>query len=410
MRDAVRAFGVGVVAAVLAAACGRPAATPPVAGPGAGWSVRPLSSPGASNSGEVNLASGADGRVYLSWIETAPGGQSSLRFASRGRGEGWTAPAEAAHGYGFFVNWADVPSLLPRPDGALVTHWLEKGTGQGYDVRVSVSQDGGREWSPAQTPHRDGTASEHGFAVMAAGGSGETHIVWLDGRDTLDSATGNVAMRLMHAALDGKGRFGPETTLDPRVCDCCQVSAAMTSRGLLVVYRDRSATERRDVSAVRLEGDRWSEPVPVAEDDWEMNGCPINGPALAADGARVAVAWFTAAHDVPRVKVALSQDGGLTFGPPESVDDGRPVGRVDVALLPGGGTLVSWVEQAGDGAELRVRELGPGPRPPSLVVAGAARTRSSGFPRLEAAGGEPVLAWREAGEDGGLATVALVRE
>ncbi len=394
----------------VVAACTR-ATAPPSASPRPGWKLRPLEAPTSAGSGEPNLASAADGRVYLSWIETQSDGVSTLRYASRRPGQAWSAPASVAHGFGWFVNWADFPAFLPLPDGSLVAHWLTKGSGHGYDIRVSISRDAGASWSSPVVPHRDGTPSEHGFVSFAPWPTGGAAVVWLDGRGTVDPPGTDAAVRLFQATLQPDGGVGPETTLDPRVCDCCQTAVVATDRGLLVVYRDRSPTEVRDIAAVRYEQGRWSAPVSLFDDGWEMNGCPVNGPAVAAAGSRVAVAWHTAARDKPRVKVIFSADAGHTFGAPTDVDDGRPIGRVDVALLPDGDALVSWIEQSAAGPELRVRQVRQAGVPrPSLVVTDAASTRSSGFPRLEVGGGEPVLVWRDAREPGRVATAFLVRE
>jgi hypothetical protein len=187
--------------------------------------------------------------------------------------------------------------------------------------------------------------------------------------------------------------------LDPRVCDCCQTSAARARDALVVAYRDRSAAEVRDVATVRYAGGRWSEPAIVAADGWVINGCPVNGPAVAADGARVAVAWFSAPGDQGRVQVAFSSDSGASYAAPVRVDDGRPIGRVDVVLLASGDALVSWIEQAAPGAEVRLRTVSPsGRRGPALTVAPSSEARSSGFPRMERAGPEVVLAWRDAAD------------
>ena len=102
-----------------------------------------------------------------------------------------------------------------------------------------------------------------------------------------------------------------EAVLDTRVCDCCQTSAAMTAEGPVVVYRDRSEGELRDISIARLRNGEWSEPRTVFRDGWEISGCPVNGPVdRRRSGRRLAVAWFTAANDMSRVKLAFSDDAG----------------------------------------------------------------------------------------------------
>ena len=379
--------------------------------------ARALPAPAAAGSGEPNLAVAPDdGRVLLSWIEPWGGDGHALRFASRTRGGAWSEPGTIAKGRGWFVNWADFPSLAALPDGTLFAHWLAK-SGPGafaYDVHLSASRDAGKSWGPAVVPHRDGTKTEHGFVSMIPWDAQTMGLVWLDGRKTADAAGdshdghGQAEMSLVHSTLDGQGRLGPETVLDPRVCDCCQTDSALAEGAIVVVYRDRSNAEVRDISVVRFGGGRWSEPRTVARDGWEINGCPVNGPAIAAAGRQVAVAWFTAAIEKSRVKVSFSSDSAETFGAPIVVDDGRPLGRVDVVLVPRRGALVSWLEQTQRGVELRVRLVSQnGTRGAPLTVADSSAARSSGFPRMVESDGEAVLAWRDAATPPKLRTAVL---
>ena len=83
----------------------------------------------------------------------------------------------------------------------------------------------------------------------------------------------------------------------------------------------------------------------------------MNGPAIAASGRRVAVAWFTGAANTQRVKLAFSGDSGEIFGEPVTVDDGSPVGRVDVVLLDDGSAIVCWLEKLPSGGEIRARRV-----------------------------------------------------
>ena len=368
--------------------------------------VRPLESPASPGSGEPNLAVAPDGRVLLSWIEPAGEEGHRLRLASRAGAAGWSTPVTVAEGAGWFVNWADFPSVTAAADGTLFAHWLAK-SGKGpyaYDVRVSASRDGGTTWGRPVTPHRDGTQSEHGFVSMLPWGPREIGIVWLDGRKMAAAGHGAHggapgAMSLMHTTLEADGSLGPETLLDDRVCDCCQTDAVRAGEASVVVYRDRSEKEIRDMSVVRFAGGRWTAPRAVAQDGWEINGCPVNGPAIAASGVSVAVAWFTAAGGVPRVKVAFSPDSGATFSPPIVVDGGRPLGRVDVVALGDGSVLVAWLEQTDAGAALRLRRVGAeGATGAAVTVADSSAARSSGFPRMARSGDEVTLAWRDAAD------------
>ena len=393
-----------VVLAVLAGinACTNGRTTrdePPIA-------VTLMGTPAVPGSGEPSLTLTKEGRVLLSWIEPVGDKRHALRYAARTGGSPWSDATTIAEGPNWFVNWADFPSVSALPDGTLFAHWLAK-SGPGtyaYDVRITTSRDGGRTWSAPVVPHRDNMQTEHGFVSMTPWTAEQMGIVWLDGRKTVrashdDHGGAGAEMSLMHTTLTSDGRLGPETVLDGRVCDCCQTDAVQTQASTIVVYRDRSPKEIRDMSVVRFVDGRWLSPQSLAADGWEINGCPVNGPAIAAAGPNVAVAWFAAPADKPRVTVAFSSDAGATFGSPIRVDDERPLGRVDLVLLDGGDALVAWLEQVGASASLRVRRVGAdGSRGDAISIAEASQARSSGFPRMVRSGREVTIAWRDSAE------------
>jgi len=162
---------------------------------------------------------------------------------------------------------------------------------------------------------------------------------------------------LMYTTILPNGTLGAEVQIDKRVCECCQTSMAATPDGLIAVYRDRSDKEIRDISIVRYANGRWSQPEALTKDGWEIDGCPINGPAISSNGKSVAVAWFTAPDDKPQVNLLTSTDAGRSFGKKIRIDEGNPVGRVNVASRASGGAVVSWVERTGQGAQVRIREI-----------------------------------------------------
>jgi hypothetical protein len=366
--------------------------------------VREVDSPAGADSREPELFTTPDGRVILSWVEKAGEKRYALRFAARDAA-GWSEARTAAEGENWFINWADFPSVVALPGGSLASHRLVK-SGPGayaYDVQVSLSKDGGATWGRAVVPHTDHTQTEHGFVSLIPLPDGRVGAVWLDGRNLKDVKEGEeengplpVSMTLRYAAVDAEGRISDEALLDERVCECCQTSAALTSEGPVAVYRDRSEKEVRDIYIVRRQGDGWSAPRPVFADNWEIKGCPVNGPSVSADGRRVAVAWFTGAGDAPRVKVAFSTDAGETFGNTVQVDDGDAMGRVDVLLLADGSALVCWMSGTAGGGAIKTRHVRhDGALGPVAVVAQTDVSRSSGFPRMARLGEDIYFAWTE---------------
>lgn len=357
-----------------------------------------IASPAPDWAAEPNLAVSPDGALFMSWLEQQPDSSFALKVARRDDLL-WTQPREVTRARNLFVNWADFPSIVALGDDRLAAHWLQR-SGEGtysYDVRVAQSPDGGNTWSAGVVPHRDSTESEHGFAALWPEEDGSLSLAWLDGRKYAQPG-GTKEMMLMHTSLGRDMLLGGEVPLDARICDCCQTSVALTSDGPVIVYRDRSDAEVRDIYIVRRVGRTWTAPAAVHADNWEIDACPVNGPAVDARDRRVAVAWFTAAADTPRVKVAFSNDGGATFGVPVRVDDGNPAGRVDLVMLDGGAAAISWVENVGDRAEVRVRRVGDGAerggaREPAITVAHGTASRSSGFPRMTATKDAIYFAW-----------------
>ncbi|MBL8208170.1 MAG: exo-alpha-sialidase [Blastocatellia bacterium] len=367
--------------------------------------VRELPSPASNASGQPNLTVAANGRVYLSWIDRLEGGRVALRFATK-EANGWSSPRTIAEGINWFVNWADFPSMLALPDGSLAAHWLAK-SGAGtyaYDVNLARSLDGGKTWRNPFLPHRDGTQTEHGFVSLLPASNGAFTAIWLDGREMASQSSdhnadnskdhGHGTMTLRAATIRRNNAIEQEALLDAKVCECCQTSAAMTALGPVVVYRDRSDQEIRDISIVRLRNGRWSAPKTVFQDGWQINGCPVNGPAVAAFGKRVAVAWFTGANNQSQVKIAFSNDAGETFGTPVIIDDGNPAGRVEVLMMPEGTAIVSWLEKLASGGEVRIRKVkADGTRAASITIATSGTARSSGFPQMVRSGDSLIFAW-----------------
>jgi hypothetical protein len=168
----------------------------------------------------------------------------------------------------------------------------------------------------------------------------------------------------------------------------------MTTRGPVIVYRDRSADEIRDIAVLHRDDDGWSTPRTIRNDGWKIDGCPVNGPQIDSTGKLAAVAWFTGANDEARVFVAFSNDEGRGFGESIRVDDGKPAGRVDIVMLSEDAALVSWLEQSYPSAEVRVRRVErEGQVQPSMKVGESSIERASGFARMTRTGNDVWIAW-----------------
>ncbi len=358
--------------------------------------------PSGVGSTQPYLYQAQDGTLWMSWIEAVDSVSHAFRFASYEE-RSWSDAKTLLTDSTIFSNWADIPKLLVMPDGSVVGQYSVN-NGHHYFatdlVQRRMAPDG---WVGMELRlHDDETATQHGFGSLASIEEGALS-VWLDGRTTKliegeydESAWGDMQLR---AALVGGGNtIQHRWLLDERVCECCGTRAVRTSNGVLVAYRDRGEDERRDIKLLRYEDGRWSRSYSLHDDGWIFNGCPVNGPALAAVGDNVAAVWFTAANDSPRVQVAFSEDEGRTFGPPMVVDDARPKGRADIVLLTDRSALVLWI-----GVENRMNAImvahvtaDAGVGNVSTVVFPKS-TAFTGMPQMARSGDDVVIAWVDGG-------------
>jgi hypothetical protein len=373
------------------------------------------------------LGSGADQALWLSWVEDLGEKQHRLRFA-RLLDTGWSAPVTVAQGADWFVNWADFPSVILLEPPLAAAHWLVKRPGgtYAYDVAIALSSDEGASWGPPLTPHQDLSPTEHGFVSLFRVGD-DLGAIWLDGRkmaspdaavpdESSEPAAHNShgdhggGMSLRFGLISATAGAMLDQEIDPLTCDCCQTGAAALGDGsVIAVYRDRDEEEIRDIYFSRLENGVWSPGQRLAADDWHIEGCPVNGPAIDARDQRVAVVWFTGAGDTPRVRASWSQDGGRHFSAPLEIADARALGRVDVAMLPDGDAVTSWMAGADNGlAEIRYRRLYEDGGLGSVhTLDTTSSARSAGFPQVAAGGEGLIFAWTRVDDEGGVAVATV---
>ena len=366
-----------------------------------------IENPAGRDSLAPTISAGLKGELVLSWLESsAP--QMSLRY-SVWQGRAW-GPVQTVVQRANFDTYAEAPSIVqPLPSGALLAIWAEKkkeADQHGNYLLSAVSSDHGKSWSAPARIHTDASISEHSFSSVVADEHGAT-VVWLDARDY----RAKKRYRLMSAVISSTGKVSGETTIDSDVCTCCPTSLTSTSKGLLTVYRGHNADQIRDTMAARKLGDSWDNPSRVHQEDWKINGCPVNGPTVNARNNEAAVVWFTAKNDKPQIENAFSSDSGQTFGDAHLLDspkDGsRPVGHITAALLPDGKQLVVWIRQAGAGAQLVAQEISKDGETGELQVVAKGTTRALGYPHLELSGVNAVLTWGGTAEQPNVHTAAL---
>jgi hypothetical protein len=357
------------------------------------FSVETLLSPAADDSGEPNLSITADGSPLLSWLEHGAE-TTKLRFSELRDGT-WQSPRTVAEGDDWLVNWADFPSVVPISNDLWAAHWLVQAPVAkfAYDVAISTSHDAGLTWSQPVQPHNDHTPTEHGFVSLFPQQSG-VGAVWLDGRNMDSAAAEPGGMTLRTAVLSNDTSIVAGQVIDNLVCDCCQTDVAAVDGGVIIAYRNRTEDEIRDIYVTRLLDDAWQTPTRVADDGWEISGCPVNGPAIAALEANVVVAWYTAANKQAKVQVAWSTDNATSFAAPLKVDVGAVMGRVSLVMTDEQTAIVGWLRRGGHGGgEICVRRIqSDGVMGAIQIIARTDISRPSGFPQFALADGKLIVA------------------
>ncbi len=372
-----------------------------------------IPSPATQGSFAPNISSGSDGPLVLSWLEPHGEDGHALRYSVLGE-SGWSPVSTVAAGERWFANWADFPSVVPVSDSLWGAHWLvrREAGGYAYDIHAAVSTDAGQTWSDPFVPHTDNTDTEHGFVSMYPDGK-RIGMVWLDGRKFVNEVTEDVAasgMTLRSAAFGADLVARNEVLVDKLICDCCQTDVTVTPEGPVAVYRNRTANEIRDIYATRLVDGEWQEGNAVSEDNWDIPGCPVNGPVVQSNGSQVAVAWFSAANERSKIQVAWSDDSAKTFAPAIEVAADNPLGHVGSALLDNGDLIVSWQRRTGaGGTELCLRRVSPdGEMGEIRVLREATGIFAISVPQIARIDDDLVLAWTVEDDDSYSIRTAMV--
>ncbi len=356
---------------------------------------------------------GTTNQLFMSWVEKKDS-ISTLYFSTLKDGK-WTEPIEVNSGTDWFINWADFPVIAENNGNILISHLQKSANGKyTYDAKINLFSTETQTWKKDILLHNDGTASEHGFVSVVPIDKSSFYAIWLDGRNTGGEAgdhdnhsTGAMSLRgrLVHA----DGTMQPDVELDNRVCDCCQTAMVSIEDAPVLVYRNRTDTEIRDIARIGLFEDSFSASQPVYNDNWKISGCPVNGPSIASYKNNVVVAWFTAANENPKVQLSFSSDKGKSFGAPIQVNKNQTLGRVDVVMTSENTAIVSWMENIGEETLIQaMRVSADGSTGFPVSISKTSYERASGFPQLEVAGNTLYAAWTMVeGEKSSIVTASI---
>lgn len=359
--------------------------------------------PFPENSSESFLLS-TDKDLFISWTEQVL--DSNFLYVTKLEGGSWSNKKLITKGTDWFVNWADFPSIsYNNLSNSIFSFHLQKSSEETFSYDVNYHINSKETWKDMNKIHDDNTFSEHGFVSSIPYKDGFM-VSWLDGRNTYgvgDHGHAKGAMTIRSAVLDSNGNIVSQNVIDEMVCECCQTSMAISGDIPIVVYRDRSEGEIRDIYYSRYIDSNWTEPHPIHNDGWEINGCPVNGPNVDSYGDNVVVSWFSASNGRPKVNLKFSTDNGRTFGDKILIDevDNSPLGRVDIELISETEAIISWLSTVDGKGKLLIRKIKTNGEIGLIKVVDEISTeRSTGFPQIEKFNDDVYISWTDNSELG----------
>ena len=359
--------------------------------------------PFPENSSESFLLS-TDKDLFISWTEQVL--DSNFLYVTKLEGGSWSNKKLITKGTDWFVNWADFPSIsYNNLSNSIFSFHLQKSSEETFSYDVNYHINSKETWKDMNKIHDDNTFSEHGFVSSIPYKDGFM-VSWLDGRNTYgvgDHGHAKGAMTIRSAVLDFNGNIVSQNVIDEMVCECCQTSMAISGDIPIVVYRDRSEGEIRDIYYSRYIDSNWTEPHPIHNDGWEINGCPVNGPNVDSYGDNVVVSWFSASNGRPKVNLKFSNDNGRTFCDKILIDevDNSPLGRVDIELISETEAIISWLSTVDGKGKLLIRKIKTNGEIGLIKVVDEISTeRSTGFPQIEKFNDDVYISWTDNSELG----------
>lgn len=220
------------------------------------------------------------------------------------------------------------------------------------DIRFIASEDGGKNFSEPITVHANRDVITHAFGTLIVDKAGNIYVAWIDGRgrEAAKAMQEKYAGNAIYYAVssDGGKSFRGDYKIADNACECCRISLAVDHQGKPVaMWRHIFEPNIRDHAIAELtQTGRAANIVHATFDDWKIDACPHQGPAVAygANGIRHQV-WFTGKETRPTgVLYAAAGNNGRLSEP--VVLGSEQAAHADVAVQ---GDAVSIVWKQFDG-------------------------------------------------------------
>jgi len=256
------------------------------------------------------LTRSPQGHVLLTWTQKDAQGVGSFCMAwSKDNGNTFADKNVVFASAGLGGSRLMRPKIIIKNDGTLVAVFSDRkdaGNKRAIDILFSTSKDNGTTWAPPQPVDTDDTKCVRGFFDAVLLPNNEIAVAYL--KDVANSTKHEE--RDLRLVVTKNGQFQPERVIDPVVCDCCNISLLVDSKGALNVYYRDNNDDVRDMAVMTSTDNAatFSKPEILYKDNWRIKGCPHTGAFSTAFGGSNLIAWFSGAENEKGLR--LVSEGG----------------------------------------------------------------------------------------------------
>lgn len=257
------------------------------------------------------LTSDEKGNAVLSWVE-GKDDSTMLYYAVSNGSQSFGQPIAIPPTKGLKVHHESMPKIAFKDDGTIIAVYGKKTPSPKNRFAGAIfytqSFDKGSHWTDPQFLHYGDTTLGIGrsFFDIARLSNGEIGAIWLDGRKK--SRKGST---LFFAKTSNKEGFVHETELATKTCQCCRTDIFVEEANRInVAFRHIFNDSIRDIAHLYStdNGNTFTAPERISEDNWIINGCPHTGPTMTENEKGLQFFWYTLGGDQGVYSASVTND------------------------------------------------------------------------------------------------------
>lgn len=234
-------------------------------------------------------------RVVISWVETEQKKNKFYYAVAKDNGTSFSQPILVPTANGLSAHHESMPKIAFKKDGtAFVVYQKRKPTpknmyaGAIYYTQKAINDS---SWSAPQYLHGDTNANiGRSFFDIARLSDGEIGTIWLDGRKRSRKGSTLFFVKTKGNQLD------TEVEIAQKTCQCCRTELFVDEKNNInICFRDILQDSIRDIAFIQStdNGESFSKPTIISNDNWVVNGCPHTGPSLHSGPSGLEFIWYT---------------------------------------------------------------------------------------------------------------------